>query len=78
LYSLYTNTDIIQKLTKSLENGLYSRLSKTDTNKLYIIKTYINVKYRGQDENSTPLRIIDTKITIPQLENTKSIINDVI
>ena len=78
LYSLYTNTDIIQKLTKSLENGLYSRLSKTDSNKLYIIKTYINVKYRGQDENSTPLRIIDTNITIPQLENAKSIINDVI
>ena len=55
LYNLYTNTDLIQKLMKSLENELYDRLLKTNPNKVYIVKTYIKVKYQGQEENSLPL-----------------------
>jgi hypothetical protein len=47
LYNLYTNTDIIQKLTQFIENELYNKLSKTNTNKVYIVKTYINVKYKS-------------------------------
>ena len=78
LYNLYTNTDLIQKLMKSLENELYDRLLKTNPNKVYIVKTYIKVKYQGQEENSLPLQITDTNITISQMENAISIINDVI
>jgi hypothetical protein len=78
LYNLYTNSDLIQKLIKFLENELYSRLLKSNSGKVYIIKTHINVRYRGQDENSLPIQIKDTNITISQLENAKSIINDII
>jgi hypothetical protein len=78
LYNLYTNTDIIQKLIKSIENELYNKLLKSDPNKIYIVKTYINVKYRGQEDNSLPLQVKDTNITILQLENAKSIMNDLI
>jgi uncharacterized protein YjgD (DUF1641 family) len=81
LYNLYTNTNIIKKLTQFIEKELYSGLSTKDSNKVYIIKTFINVKYKSQDEqnkNSIPLRILSTKIDLPQVNNAWAILNNVI